>query len=469
MNLINSPNLKLKSLLMNRKVNKKTFNKYRKKQIRKDKKQDKKIKKLKNQFTKFAKTKNLGNKNYNFVIPYQKSYDIKNYINSIKNYIRSLIYPEKYLNSGVKLPSEIGTYSFTYGFKEQFDFQTSQSGEFQLIWYPNFFSSTEITLSDIAIPGYPKITINGSDYPCGSCKRCLYNNSNPEIKEWTTTPSHQYGSGMEGYRLVSASIFIRYIGANIDKSGYIMAMPTYRNIPAFSGIGFLADTPTKYTINSLPLWTETNFVNTRGGSTKFTLAPNSTMKRIYVPIDPSDSIFEDPGYYYSSSVGSNQDNKSFNSWETAEQNGAVLNSGNSHLRILKPEDGNPLKYVFYGKGFINRDNTQNIHVETYYNFECIPCESIRLPNNDSHSKDEIISTHDKKVVLEEVAKEVDEGGGSSLNEDNIFGNIAGKLDKDIEVITNRVARTGKKVLNLYKLGKGVYNTYKKFKNIKTDL
>jgi hypothetical protein len=410
-------------------------NNYKRRQNNKDKEQNKKINQLQKEIKvlKLTTEKQMGNSKTDFLVPYQKSYDFENYKNAVTQYINAMLYPERYLNIGIKLPSPMNTYSFTYGFKEQFDFTPAKSGIFNMIWYPNFFSSVQVNVGNLAIPGSTSVKIGQNRRYFYGTKRFLICNNDNNVNEWWAPGNHQMLSPTEGYRLVSASINIRYVGNNINKAGYIMSIPTYRDIPAFATEN--TDTMPTFTTTTIPTIDESVFVNTRGTKSNFTLAPNNVVKRIYVPIDPADQIFEDPGYYYSSAIDSNQGSKYFSTIADGVNEGVLIEANNNILvRVLKPEDGNPLKYVFLGKGLV--DVSGSIHVEAYYNFECIPVEGMRNTANPQGNSGDALNNEEKNIIIDEVAKE-------EMSDNN----VRGRTRRIINNFKNRSTRFARNAWN----------------------
>jgi hypothetical protein len=401
------------------KVNKSNFNRYKNKKNRVDKNQNRKINQLQ------RKLKNFSNK-INFVLPYQPSYSVSNYHNQLKYYIRGMLFPEEYIDSGIKLPSLLGSYSFCYGFKEVLDFTPGQDGTFKIIWNPNVLSCNNITIGNAEIEGSPKYRI-GSDLRYAQFpSRILYSNSGSEGSlTWKTGVPQFYTGTAEGYRLVSASIFIKYVGTNLKKSGYIMSIPSYRPLPIFAR----QDSQTyEFSSNLIPNIDEAVFVNTKGSLTNFTLDPNKQCKRVWLPCDPSDQIYEDMGYYYSSAVASSQSYVEGSSTDLVNNGDIIVvraEGNSSYARVLRSEDGNPLKYLFYGKGF--QDDNGSIHVSCYYNFELLPSEGVRMPNNEGGKKK--IKEAIKQQVLEKAA---------DLIKNSISENHPNPTNADVVQIANAV-------------------------------
>lgn len=283
------------------------------------------------------------------------------------------------------------------------------------------------------IRGSPRVVIGGAQYNIGGSKRFIYNNDSEQPNKWSFPTNYQYYTVVEGYRLVSASIMIRYIGKNINKAGYIMSIPTYRPLPVVSTLGLNGPTKTgSFISDKYTAFDESVFVNTRGTKTTFTLNKNMTMKRVYIPIDPADQIFEDPGYYYSSAVNSLQSDEEFEDWQKAINTGRYAAfegssaTSSKYVRFLTPEDGNPLKYMFLGKSFSNTEGETNMHVEAYYNFECIPAEGIRIPNNNVGIKEKIANTV-KQEIINKVGEHISQGNEMNVSANNIVNEIKGAI------------------------------------------
>jgi hypothetical protein len=407
----------------NNKVTKKQFNKYKKNKNKKDNNQNRRLNNLEKNMRSFSRR-------INFVLPRQPRYDYSYLQQQIKNYIAGLLFPEKFIDCGIKLPSPIGSYSFCYGFKEAVDITPGTDGTFRIIWNPNCLGCTSLNMGNSQIKGGPELKIilqDGSstrlyNYP----SRILWSNGRVNNRvQYHTTPSQTFSGSAEGYRLVSASLFIEYIGTNLNKSGYIISIPTYRPISTYS-MPSTANIDMAFVDGTIPEIEEANYLNTKGSLTSFILRPYAKCKRVYLPSDPADCIYEDMGYYYSSPVASTQSYVEATEQQLLEDEKIVIGDNNVQIRKLKAEDGNPLKYLFYGKGFQN-DN-QCIHITAYYNFELLPSEGVRLPNNESHQEEKLSETI-KQVILEKSREFIN----NSINEqhsmpsNNDIQNVAKKV------------------------------------------
>lgn len=335
--------------------------------------------------------------------------NLNKYFNKIKFYIDALLNPDKYINSGIKIPNPLTTYSYCYGFKEQFNVSIGSSGSFTLIWWPNFFSCNNYRVSSELSYGGPTIKIQLATSAFVAPRRFAYNmNDHAFPNYWFLPSTHIMATPMEGYRLVSASIIIRYVGEVLSQSGYILSAPTYREIPCFTSFAN-ENSATVVDYNGFPKYDDTIINNTRGSASKFIVNDNF-VKRIYVPLDSFDCNFEDPGYYYSI-TSSKQGPLEFQSWDDAYADGRIIKSEDDvNLRILKQEEGNPIKFVFLGKGF-KMNISDCINVTAYYNFECIPVEGTVIPNNNNSNfnnefdlstniKEEIFNKMKEKVLVE---------------------------------------------------------------------
>jgi hypothetical protein len=378
----------------NKKITKKQFSKFKNNKNKKDNIQNKRISNLEKALKGFSRR-------INFVLPRQPRYDYSYLQQQIKNYIAGLLFPEKFIDCGIKLPSPIGSYSFCYGFKEAVDITPGEDGTFRIIWNPNCLGCNTINMGSTQIKGGPELLIQTQEgnrarlynYP----SRIIWSNSRKNNKLlYHTTPSQTFSGSAEGYRLVSASLFIEYIGTNLKKSGYIISIPTYRPISTYS-MPSTANTDMSFVDGTIPEIDESNFLNTKGSLTSFILRPNSKCKRVYLPSDPADCIYEDMGYYYSSAVSSSQSYREATEQQLIEDGAIVVTDDQVQLRRLQSEDGNPLKYIFYGKGF--QTDNQCIHISAYYNFELLPSEGVRLPNNETHEEEKLSETI-KTVIVE---------------------------------------------------------------------
>jgi hypothetical protein len=410
----------------NKPFNRRRRRKIKRNQFNKDKFQNKKINNLEKKVGELEKIriKKIKNNNIITALPYQPSYDYTNFVNNIKSYIAALLYPEDYIDKGVKLPSELGGFSFCYGFKEVVDFAVSEEGQFNLIWYPNILASKTINTDGVPNRGATYATVGGVLYYYYGTKRIMYQNDD-DTGKWSFPANHNYGSAMDGYRLVSASIKIKYVGTNINKSGYIVSIPTYKDLPC---LATLEPEHYGYTmIGGMPFLSKDSFYNTRGCDTSFTLNKNQVCRRVYIPTDPCDKTYEDPGYYYSTAGQSQQGPKTYLHEQEGQQDGVIQPYVNSNTgqtvygRILKPEEGNPLKYCFIGSNFNYNNQAKTIHVEAYYNFECLPSEGIRVATNAGPSDN--VTNEIKNEILIETSSLID-NPRKKRTVNNIYNNIA---------------------------------------------
>jgi hypothetical protein len=393
-------NFKYRNTIRNRR-GRRNFRRFPRRRIINNKNSNKQKEKIQNK-----KINNLEQKMKNLTINERRVTNLNPYFNKVKAYIDALLNPEKFINSGIKIPNPLSTYSYCYGFKEQFNLTPGEDGNFTLIWFPNIFSCVDYTIGNDTTYGGTDADIGVTHYTFQAVRRYAYTVENTNLRNWIFPSTHIMQTPMEGYRLVSASILIRYIGKVINKSGYIISAPTYRDYGTWASRNTL-NFPFTLSTDFYPKYDETILNNTRGSFIKYIVNDNY-LKRLYVPLDSFDTAFEDPGFYYSITTSKQGYEKFDNAGaakETKRYNEVTINQNPTLVRYLKPEEGNPLKYVFLGKGF---DNTQpdSIIVTAYYNFECIPVEGVVVPNNNNNTYN--LRTSTQEAVFNELKNIINE-------------------------------------------------------------
>lgn len=287
---------------------------------------------------------------------------IKKHKNQLRDYIKSLLFPEDALSGFVaKQPSYIGLPTSNVVFKEQLNFQIDQNKRFFLMWVPNFFATKPALEHDIADPGegkkrfyshlyYKSYAFDGEDSEVFWCHTCYL----PEIS-------------LSKYRLVSAKISVQYNGTIMNQAGQMYSCATYDDLPVISGAcesheedvplkfdGYLEDTQIK-----LSSYFDVEKVR-NGLWPKFCNITSSSgqIDNIALPSDPTDHTFYPMNHYYQ------VEPSSLVQLDRTTESSAV--------RYALSTDGGHLSYLYTGFGI---PEGTNITVVVYYNFEVIPTQT----------------------------------------------------------------------------------------------
>lgn len=214
----------------------------------------------------------------------------------MSDYIYGLYHPDVVFheNLDIKSPSYLPIPTTNFRFKESMTINTNGSGNFCLIWEPNFLGTESVMSSNY--PGtdgttkrvYGNITINNSDELSGIV--------NLETG-WRTAIFRNVQQDFSKYRLTSACIKVRYTGKVIDQSGMFAASASYRD--AFRTIMFKPDDYNEPFYN-LPEVVRKRYVtlgdfdNIRQGQWALTTSVIDEPQGItcvYVPTDPLNQVF----------------------------------------------------------------------------------------------------------------------------------------------------------------------------------
>lgn len=185
------------------------------------------------------------------------------------NYLTDLLYPEFAENAKIPVDFPIPTSSFQL--HQNFGITTNTLGNFALIMNPFYLEAAAIPAStatflnvDVSLTG-----IASSNFFAG-------------LNAGTTIPLTIY----QRYRVVSASIQIRYIGRLDASSGILGGAITFEDIPNGT-IGVAPGALARYGNFS---FIEQSYYNTRANSL-------DGLRLLYVPVDQSAALFQNVGTY----------------------------------------------------------------------------------------------------------------------------------------------------------------------------
>jgi hypothetical protein len=294
---------------------------------------------------------------------------LQSYNSSLYSYIYGLLHPEQAVTSNkiVKAPNYVSIPTSNITFREAFDIDPDQNGEFMLYWTPNYLCSKEALY---------KMTTQNQD------KNMAYSHNwlgayDQSYEQFAFTPIASYTppASFVKYRLVSAGIRITYKGPVINRAGIVSHCLSYKSIPV---VIYDQDSVIKIPANAIddgqqnngfgdqPQYLETSIIQNGMWNGVQNVQKDRNTFCVAVPTDPSDFIFEDDGYFYAAASAENSLNSTHlyftlpNQQEKQFKNWAQL-----------PQDGTPCSYIFKGTDLTVG---AKLYVEQFYNFEVIPTE-----------------------------------------------------------------------------------------------
>lgn len=368
---------------------------------------------------------------------------LRRHKNQVRDYIKSLLFPEDALSGFVaKQPSYIGLPTSNVVFKEQLNFSVGPDKKFYLMWIPNFFATKPSLEHDIADPGegnkrfyshlyYKTYAFDGEDSEVFWCHTCYL----PEI-------------ALSKYRLVSSKISVQYNGTIMNQSGQMYSCATYDDLPVISGAceaheedvglkfdGYLEDTQIKlssyFDVEKVRngLWPKFSNITSTSGQ----------IDNIALPSDPTDHTFYPMNHYY----------------QVEPTNLVQLDriTESNAVRYALSTDGGHLSYLYTGFGI--PENT-NITVVVYYNFEVIPTQTtapfMRTDKNRPKLYNFIKSKYD---IISDKIGEINSNNNMLTNNSTTPNKNLGDLVKNIlAAIFGATATTGP---YLYKSGFGKWD------------
>jgi hypothetical protein len=381
--------------------------------------------------TKFRKNNNKNN--LQKMRMYKPVRLLGGYHNALKRYIKGLLHPELAVTGNFvpKAPNYVSIPTSNITFREAFDIEPDSNGEFILYWTPNFLCTHETIvkraefLAEAQIPDvrYSRNWLGGFDD--------IY-----QTFCYTPMPAYEPPASFTKYRLVSAGCKITYKGPTINRSGIISHCLSYRGFPV---VYFLKETKNIISADALSKnvymgksINEIDVTSIQNGmwNSVQNVQKNQTTFSVAIPTDPSDFIFEDDAYFYSSATAADKVGKATISWTDGLQQ-----AQESIYWPQLPEDGTPCSYIFKGT-----DLTQNakLYVEQFYNFEVIPTEEsapvLRPRVNDFNSSDLELSRSIASKTLENLRGQINE---SDYALDQLLNNTINSLNSNFTEIPQR--------------------------------
>lgn len=273
------------------------------------------------------------------------------------NFVYGLYHPDVVFHEhlDIKFPATMPIPTTTFAFKDTFTIAPNYSGNFVLVWNPNFlgsnFECVKPTTQDPA--NYNGVFSNVYYNVSGD----LDGNSTID-SDWQCRTFKHVNQSFNKYRLTSACIKVKYTGKVLDQSGCLAACATYSTFPrTTAAIPRAQPLPAEYPYKGsganavLGRWGD--FDTIRQGQWSHTVNVVSEpdgITCVYLPSDPLSEVFVNDG----ETIDSHHDQ-------------VVYDSGNAYA-IWQPKNAN-LGYAICGYGIDT--NASAITVECYYNFEII--------------------------------------------------------------------------------------------------
>jgi hypothetical protein len=276
----------------------------------------------------------------------------------IADYIYGLYHPDIVFNEhlDIKMPSRMPIPTTSFHFKDTFNITTNNSGNFVLVWNPNFLG----TADELVRNNLPN-NIDANLYDAWF-SNCYWNNDNGLTGNatltggWNCNNFRHVRQDFAKYRLTSACLKVKYTGKVLDQSGMMSACASYFTFPRSVWMAPTNSVETNY----YPLLEEdrniarfADFDNIRQGQWAHTISLVSEpdgITCVYHPTDPLSEVFVVNG----TTIDSDTPNVT---WQ------------NSNAQSVWRAKNANLSYAVCGYGIAPA--TTCITVECYYNFEII--------------------------------------------------------------------------------------------------
>jgi hypothetical protein len=371
-------------------------------------------------------------------------------------YIEGVLDPELAFVSGkpVKQPSIFPIWSNTVVFMSNYNFSTSNTGDFYLAWNPNFLVSQQVL---------PRFAMGHS----GSGSSIV--EAQPQaigqlFVKWGTTaytyPTYTPDVGLSKYRLVGAKIVMTYVGPEIEKSGVFYACATYsptaimwcssktqgcceRNASTGNPVDYAAMQVVQgQQIPALTyhMLTEQNITNGLWAKS-VPLSSGNKISCVSIPTDPTASIFNQLGTYY----GERQDpSNTTYSVDITSMKDTIAQSA-----IDNTSEGTNICYLLCAKGLPVNKNCINIKV--YYNFETIPVpEAAPFLRNEAATSE--FTVQETKLV-QDIVSNMPPSSNIRVDEPRpVFGKLA-RFAKTISSGIDKASQIASKIGNMYEYWK----------------
>lgn len=359
------------------------------------------------------------------------------------SYLDDLLHPEK--RKGCKIPSAIPVPSAAFQLHNSFNLKTNQYGNLCFFFNPFFLYDKDKVDSSVfewATEDYEHKAVLEWLSSANFCNYPNMDGSTPVDTTQVFNPINM-GQGIPGvynsYRLVSASVVVKYIGRFDIASGVIggaIINDTFNSVGAWEQTYYKNETHTSWTDSAgYALGNGNNLLK----YTNFDLAMDSFyhqenmlvegLRMIYFPLDNS----------YEEYVPTNIINGLNFTYDTVTEG-----TGNKMDISLKDKDAlrDGFNFFFYTLG--GPTNTSCIKVDIYCNFECLPNAEF-LNYLPLYTNPETISTQEKKEFIKYVQEnpimKAGEMQDKIVKSESGFSKIMGKLGKFIPGI-NELMRMG---------------------------
>jgi len=276
----------------------------------------------------------------------------------VADYIYGLYHPDVVFNEhlDIKSPSRLSIPTTSFHFKDTMTIAPNNSGNFCVIWNPNFLGT-----SSMLIERHAPENVTEANYK-GYFSNLYFNNDDAlsgngsMTGSWNCQSFKHIRQDFGKYRLTSACIKVKYTGKVLDQSGCLSACASYFTFPRTCHISPRSDADIAnypFLYSDLNLGKFGDFDNIRQGQWSHTVnivSEPDGITCVYLPTDPLSEVFVRNGETIDSE-----------SEETTWQSTSV------QCKWL-PKNAT-LSYAICGYGI---DSTAScITVETYYNFEII--------------------------------------------------------------------------------------------------
>ena len=339
----------------------------------------------------------------------------------VLQYIYALMHTDEIYNKGwaIKIPSRLPQPTTTFCFKDVEVLQPNASGNLGIVWTPNYLGTSDKIRS----------MFTGHQYQYGAFANLYINISNTVGSQ----PSNYFEGKLfrtlnqrfSKYRLVSAMIKIKYIGAVLNQAGTLSGCVSYSD---FSREVYADNEPITNAKIRAGLFNQAferfgNFDIIKSGLWSRTISLTSDpegLTAIYVPVDDLSEVFVDDAEMIAAHLEPGHD-------------GTGLNWG-----VINPTNATPT-YAFCVQG---APQNSCIQVEMFYNFEIV-IEDDQVPYFRTGYNALIESQH-SQVVREAISNATIQHGiihpGSSYQDS--FSNYAARA------------------MNFIKRGVAIYNVLK---------
>ena len=268
----------------------------------------------------------------------------------VLQYIYALMHTDEIYNKGwaIKIPSRLPQPTTTFCFKDVEVLQPNSAGNLGIVWTPNYLGTSDKIRS----------MFTGHQYQYGAFANLYINIHNTVGSQasnyFEAKLFRNLNQRFSKYRLVSAMIKIKYIGAVINQAGTLSGCVSYSD---FSREVYADDEPITNAKVRAGLFNQAfdrfgNFDIIKSGLWSRTISLTSDpegLTAIYIPVDDLSEVFVDDGEMIAAHLEPGHD-------------GTGLNWG-----VINPTNATPT-YAFCVQG---APQNSCIQVEMYYNYEIV--------------------------------------------------------------------------------------------------